>query len=500
MHPTRFCSLLLLSWAVCNAHADVRPHGLFSDNMVLQRGISVPVWGWADDGEKVMVRFGDQTAHTTAKGGKWLVRLKEVNGTESGVLTISGRNTVVLTNVVAGEVWLASGQSNMEMAMNSIFASETEIAASSNPMIRLFTVPRLKAKTPTNNVPGDWQACTPKTVTNFSAVAYYFARDLQKSLNVPVGIIHTSWGGSPAEVWMSDKFLNAHDEYKRDIVESYPAAQKKYEENLAAYEKEEAEAKRDGKPFAKFKPWAPWRPTELYNGMIAPLIPFAVKGAIWYQGESNAGRAEQYRRLFPDMVRNWRRDWHEGNFPFLQVQLAPFTAITNQPGDSTWAELREAQVYATRILPKVGAAVITDVGEEQDIHPKHKEPVGVRLALAARSIAYNQKLVSSGPSYKSMKVKGDKAILSFDNAGSGLMAKGGYLNGFSIAGEDKKFFWAKAEIEGDKVIVHSDGVQKPVAVRYGWADFPVVNFWNKEGLPASPFRTDEFPMITAGKK
>jgi sialate O-acetylesterase len=242
--------------------------------------------------------------------------------------------------------------------------------------------------------------------------------------------------------------------------------------------------------------------------MIAPLLPYAIRGAIWYQGESNAGRADQYRRLFADMIRNWRQDWGQGNFTFLAVQLAPWDKnrkrtleqITEKPEDSDWAELREAQGLATEVLPKVGIAVITDVGDKDDIHSTKKAPVGARLALAARGIAYGEKIEFSGPLYKSMKVKGDQAILSFDHAKSGLEARGGELTGFAICGEDRKFVWAKAGIEGSKVVVSSPAVAKPVAVRYGWSDNPVVNLWNKAGLPASPFRTDDFPMITAVKK
>src|SRR6185503_2317054 len=224
-----------------------------------------------------------------------------------------------------------------------------------------------------------------------------------------------------------------------------------------------------------------WRATELYNGMIAPLIPFTIKGAIWYQGESNAGRAWQYRQLFQDMITNWRHDWGIGKFTFLLVQLAPFKAIKSEPAESDWAELREAQALAVKELPNVGMAVITDVGDEKDIHPKKKEPVGARLALAARAIAYDQDIVYSGPIYKSMKVKDGKATLSFSHVGSGLQARGGELKGFAVAGVDKKFVWAKAEIQGDKVVVSSPEVSEPVAVRYGWADYPVVNLWNNEG-------------------
>jgi len=249
-------------------------------------------------------------------------------------------------------------------------------------------------------------------------------------------------------------------------------------------------------------------PCALYNGMIAPLIPYAFKGAIWYQGESNADRAWQYRTLFPDMIRNWRRDWGQGDFPFLAVQLAPWdrnkkrsiAEITSAPGDSNWAELREAQEIATKVLPRVGLAVITDLGDKDDIHPTKKEPVGARLALLARGIAYGEKLEYSAPAYRSFQLKGDKIILSFDHVDGGLEARGGRLRGFAICGEDGKFVWAAAEIDQGKVIVSSPQIKKPIAVRYGWADYPVVNLFSRDGLPASPFRTDVFPITTAPKK
>jgi len=493
-------SFAFVAFATLSARAEVKLHALFTDNMVLQRGASVPVWGWADEGERITVQFGSQKASTVAKDGRWMVRLRNLKVGNPGVLTVTGKNTISLNNVVVGEVWIASGQSNMEWPLKAAYSAESDVAAASHPMIRLYTVKKLKATSPTNNCVGKWDECTPATVPGFSAVAYYFARDLQVALGVPVGVIHSSWGGSPAEVWMSEAVLSSNPEYKRDIVDPYFAAAKKNKEDIATWEKESAEAKKEGREYKKGKPWETWRPTELYDGMIAPLIPFAFKGVIWYQGESNADRAEQYRRLFPDMVKNWRKDWGQGDFTFLEVQLAPFKDIQKQPGESSWAELREAQVYATRVLPKVGIAVITDVGEEKDIHPKKKAPVGARLAVAARAIAYGERIEYSGPQYKSMRVKGDKAVLSFDHAGSGLAARDGELKGFAIAGEDHKFVWAQAEIEGDKVLVHSPAVSKPVAVRYGWADFPVVNLWNKEGLPAVPFRTDDFPMLTAKKK
>ena len=521
-HSQILVAFLLLGGTL-RAPADVKLHGLFSDNMVLQRDASVPIWGWADENEDITIQFRDQKVTTKAKDGKWIVRLNRLRAGDPGELKVTGKNSIVLNNVLVGEVWIASGQSNMEWPLRAAYQPEKEIPAATNPMLRLYTVPKLKADEPKNDVSASWQECHPETVSNFSAVAYYFARDLQKALKVPVGVIHTSWGGSPAEVWMSERVLAANPDYKRDILGAYSTAKQKYEEALAQFEQEQAEAKKEGKPFTKRRPSAAWKPAELYNGMIAPLIPYAIKGAIWYQGESNAGRAHQYRTLFPEMIRNWRRDWGQGEFAFLEVQLAPFMEIKSEPVESSWAELREAQLLATKALPKVGMAVITDVGEEKDIHPKKKEPVGARLALAARVIAYGQDIVHSGPTYKSMKVKGDKAVLSFDHVGSGLAArplpakkekedaqtvtydrKTGHLEvpltGFAIAGEDKKFVWAKAEIQGDKVVVSSPQILKPVAVRYGWADYPVVNLWNKEGLPASPFRTDEFPMLTQAKK
>jgi sialate O-acetylesterase len=489
-------SIVLLGCLAVTARADVKLHGLFSDNMVLQRGTTVPVWGWADEGEKVTVEFRGQTASTTAKNGKWMVRLRKLKAGGPDELRVAGKNNITLKNVLVGEVWIASGQSNMEWPLRASYAAETEILKTSNPLMRLYTVPKLKADEPRDNVSASWVECDPSTTSNFSAVAYYFGRDLAAALKVPVGVIHTSWGGSPAEVWMSQEVLANNPGYKSAILDAYSGQVAKYKEALASYEQEAAAAKAENKPFNKRRPNMSWKPTELYNGMIAPLVPFAMKGAIWYQGESNAGRAHQYRTLFADMIRNWRQDWKEGNFPFLLVQLAPFMAIKEQPAESTWAELREAQALATKVLPNVGMAVITDVGDEKDIHPKKKEPVGARLALAARAIGYGEDIVYSGPTYKSLKVREDKATISFNHVGSGLEARGGELKGFAIAGVDKKFVWARAEIQGDKVVVSSPEVSEPVAVRYGWADYPVVNLWNKDGLPASPFRTDDFPMIT----
>jgi sialate O-acetylesterase len=505
------------AWLFCAAlaaQAEVRVHNLFSDHMVLQRNTSVPIWGWADDGEKVVVEFQGKKASTTAKDGRWMVRLKNLKAGGPDTLKVFGtkadangtRHSVVeIKDVLVGEVWLASGQSNMEWPMRASYQPEEDIKKSANPHIRLFTVPKLKLNAPTNNVNARWQECEPDAVRSFSAVAYYFARDLQKALGVPVGVIHTSWGGSPAEVWMSRRVLSGNPEYQRDVLDPFAGQWERHQKALARFEADRAAAKKAGTNFTGRMP-SIWTPSELYNGMIANLIPYAVQGAIWYQGESNAGRAWQYRRLFADMIENWREDW-DRDFSFLHVQLAPWDKnrkrsleeITAKPVDSDWAELREAQWLVAKNLKKTGMAVITDVGDKDDIHPTKKEPAGQRLALLARKVAYGEKLIAEGPTYRKAKFDDGAAELSFNNVGSGLEARGGSLKGFAIAGEDKKFVWADARIEGNKVIVSSPSVPEPKAVRYGWADFPVVNLFNKEGLPATPFRTDDWEMLTKPK-
>ena len=505
----RTFSCLVLLVAALTARANIQLPALFSDNMVLQQGAPVTIWGWAHDGEKVTVKFRGQTVSTTTRNLKWAVKLRPLKAGGPNDLTISStENTVTLANVLVGEVWVCSGQSNMEWPLSRSYQAQDDVASATNQLIRLFHVPKAKMDSPTVKTKATWQVCSPETVPNFTAVGYYFGRDLQAARKVPLGLIQSDWGGSPAEAWMSREALETNERYQTEILDSYTAAEKKYREALAAYEVEKAEAAKSSDEFKKKLPGLGWKPSELYNGMISPLLPYAIKGAIWYQGESNAGRAEQYRSLFADMIRCWRRDWGQNDFTFLAVQLAPwdknkkrsFEQITESPGDSDWAELREAQGIATKVLPKVGLAVITDVGDKDDIHPTKKGPVGARLALAARGIAYGEKIEFSGPLYRSLEIQGDKAVLHFDHVGKGLEARDGALKGFAICGDDRSFVWAKAEIVGDTVVVSCPSVTKPVAVRYGWSDYPVVNLWNKNGLPASPFRTDDFPMITASKK
>ena len=448
------------------ADARMSANGLFSDNAVLQQGIKVPVWGTADDGEKITVSIAGQTVETTATGGRWQVELAPLKAGGPYTLAIDGPNDKIeARNVLVGEVWIAGGQSNMEMKVNNSANAAAEIAASANPKIHLITIPHhQKATKPATNVQGKWVECDPKSVGDFSAVAYFFGRALQKQLDVPVGLINCNVGGTTAERWMSKVAFDAEPALK-----DMPRTQK------------------DKGDF------------DLYNGMLHPLIPYGIRGAIWYQGESNAGQAWDYRTLFPTMIKCWRDDWKQGDFPFLFVQLAPYMKISNQPQDSNWAELREAQLLTTMRSPNTAMAVITDVGDEKDIHPKRKQAVGERLALAARALAYGGKVEYVGPTYESLTISGPEAILHFKHVGSGLVAKGEQLTGFTIAGDDKTFHNAEAKIAGDTVVVSSSDVAKPVAVRFGWANYPVVNLWNKEGLPASPFRTDDFPAMTKPK-
>jgi sialate O-acetylesterase len=486
-----FRILLALSCAAGRpACGEVKPNRLFSENAVLQQGVNLPVWGIANEGEKVTVSIQGQTVSVTANDGRWLTHLKALQPGGPFVMTIAGENTVTLTNVLVGEVWLCSGQSNMEMPLDAAANSAEAIAQARDPQLRFFSVPHEATDEPKRDLPDGcaWREATPVTAKYFSAVGYFFGRYLREARNTPVGLIHSSVGGTPAEAWMPHGVLTADPEFAA-ILERQAEAVKKYDPAKAAADYKTAieKAKAEGKDAAKiYEPKSPavafGRPSGLYNAMIAPLEPFALAGVVWYQGEQNRTRPREYRRLFPALIDRWRSGWGEGDFPFLFVQIAPFREIP--------PELREAQLLTWQKTPRTAMVVTDDVGEGNNIHPTHKEPVGARLALAARAIAYGEKIEYSGPVYDSMKIEGDRAILSFTHVGDGLVAQGGELKGFTVASVDEHFVPAMAVIDTDKVIVSSPAVTKPAAVRYGWDNVPDVNLFNRQGLPATPFRTD----------
>ncbi len=484
------------------AQADVKVPALFSDHMVLQQGIDAPVWGTADAGEEVTVSVAGQKATTKAGAdGKWMVKLKPLAATESTEMTIAGKNTISIKDVAAGEVWIASGQSNMEFVVRSSNMPADEKAQQNFPGVRHFAVQKRISEEPTTELNGTWQVTTPQTVDGFTAVGYYFGREVHLATKQPVGIIHSSWGGTPAEAWTDEESLKGNAELApmlengKKYAENYPKLKAKYQEDNAKYQEKAAKLKAEGKEVPKGPP-APKEPgknpneaTVLYNGMIAPLVPYGIKGAVWYQGESNAGRAAQYRALLPTMIAGWRKQFGVGDFPFGIVSLANFMAVEDKPGESGWAELREAQAM-TAAQPHNGLAIAIDVGDAKDIHPKDKATVGKRLAAWALADVYGKDVPSSGPVYDSMAVEGNTVRLKFKHMHGGLDAKGGDLKGFAIAGDDKKWVWADAKIDGDTIVVSSKDVAKPVAVRYAWANNPICNLYNKAGLPAVPFRTD----------
>jgi sialate O-acetylesterase len=469
MRKLFLCVALLVLMNIIAANADVKVNPIFSDNAVIQRGVVVPVWGTADNGEKVTVSFQNQNVATTAKDGKWIVNLRPLREGGPFVMTIKGKNSIEIKNVLVGEVWLASGQSNMVWWVKNTENAEAVIKASADPLLRHAEVPRETADAPRSETTVKWQEAAPETTPDFSAVGYFFAKALREKLGCPVGIINASWGGTRVEAWMPSEAL---DPFGASV---------------------------DRSQVKPGKPANPNKASVLYNGLISPIIPYPIKGAIWYQGESNAGQAYQYRDLFCAMITSWRKAWGIGDFPFLFVQLAPYGKIYDEPRGSNWAELREAQLMTTKTLKNTAMAVITDCGESDNIHPKRKQPVGERLALAARALAYGEDVRYKGPTYRSMTVVGNRAILEFDNVWMGLYAKDGDLTGFTVAGEDGKFYNAHATARDNRVIVSSDQVARPTAVRFGWADCPVLNLFDASGLPVSPFRTDNYPMVTAPK-
>ena len=635
----------------CFANANIRLAKIFGDSMVLQRGQAIPVWGYGDKNEKVTVVFNRQTKTvTTGNDGKWRVNLSPEKAGGPYRLIIKGKNSVTLNDILVGDVWVCSGQSNMEFHVSAVKNAAKEIEDANYPDIRHFTVVKDVGEKRKDDLTNEstWKAATPANVGDFTAVGYFFARELYKKLKIPIGLIHTSWGGTNVETWTSHEAFESSDEFK-EMIKGMPSlnldsiaagrkqtALKKLQDlqgqlpdaaAVAAFKEpsfddakwpqmkvpglweqqgldnfdgvvwfrkvvniSDADAgkaaelqlgmiddndetyingtkagsttgynvKRDynipvgilkagrnviavrvedtggggglygdsnddkliinNKPQSLAGNWSfqveslqqgtsalspNSYPSLLYNAMIHPLIPFAIKGAIWYQGESNADRAFEYRKAFPLMITDWRKHWGQGNFPFYFVQLASYNAGNgNSKAGSTWAELREAQTL-TLSLPNTGMAVTTDIGEPNDIHPKNKQDVGKRLAAVALHNTYGMPIVYSGPQYQSMKTAGNKVMVLFKNTGSGLSSKdvSGNIQGFEVAGADKQFHAARAIVKGSYVQVSSDSVSNPVAVRYAWADDASnANFYNKEGFPAVPFRTDNWNTITMESK
>ena len=473
-------SIILISFSHIGL-ADVKLPNVIGSGMVLQRDMAVPVWGWAEAGEEVTVSFAGQTKKTkTGDDGKWTVSLDPLKANENGsALTITGKNKITLENVLVGEVWICSGQSNMEWAIRQSMNPKEEAAAANYPQIRLFNVPgHTVSPLPKDEGAGQWQVCDPNSANNFSAVGYFFGRRLHKDLKVPVGLIGSNWGGTRIEPWTTLAGFESVPELSKiaDQVKNY---------------------KQDTRVGGG-------QPSAIYNSMVHPLTPFAMRGGIWYQGESNGSEGITYYQKKHALVNGWRKAFQNKDLAFYWVQLANFQKESDKPeGGEGWARLREAQTQALDI-PGTGMAVITDIGVANDIHPKNKQDVGWRLAQWALHQTYGQKdLVPSGPLYKSHKVEGKTIRLSFDHVGSGLIVgkkngleptaevKDGKLEHFSISGKDNKWVWADARIDGQTVIVESKEVTEPVAVRYGFTMNPAkANLYNKEGLPAGPFRTD----------
>ncbi len=492
--------------------ADVTLPTILSDRMVLQRDMPVPIWGWAEPNEEVTVVIAGQTHSTqTDENGNWRVTLDPLSLGEPLSLVVEGKNRLQVNDILIGEVWLCSGQSNMQWDVKNCWNAELDIASAKYPNIRMLTVNNPASQTPTKNADGRWQICSPSTVGNFSGVGYFFGRQLHQILDVPVGLIDNAWGGSACEAWIRRDRLEGNPMYEalltrwKNIVEHHKSgkARAEFDAALAQWEQESESAR----PAGEQRPKPRWlnplegnaRPANLFHGRLGPVLPFAIRGSIWYQGETNAGRAYQYREMFPLMIQNWRDDWQQGDFPFYWVQLADFTDELPNPGDSAWAELREAQTRTLDKLPNTGEAVIIDLGEAGDIHPRNKVDVAKRLALWALARDYGLDFNCQSPRYESMEKHDGKILVHISNVGEKLRTVDARtVQGFAIAGEDKKWVWAKAEIAAkNRIKVWSEEVPEPVAVRYAWANNPVCNVYSNNGLPLTPFRTDDWPGVTA---
>jgi sialate O-acetylesterase len=513
---TIFFVLIVAVLSAAEAQANVSLPDVISEGMVLQQGQAVPFWGKADPGEVVTVRFAGQSKKAIAAlDGTWRVKLDPMRANATpATMIVSGKNTIELKNILRGEVWLMAGQSNMQRLLSETANGEAAIAAANHPLIRLFNVSRQVAFKHTPPPLATWQACSPQSVKQFSAAGYYFGVELERELHVPIGLINASYGGSQAEAWTPVEYLLASEDLRPTVErtkiwdEERPRVRAEYDEALKKWRGEADNARAAG---ARPQP-SPAVPdalreyriaSSIYDRMIAPVIPFFIRGAIWYQGESNEARAQQYGVLLPTMIRAWRERWGEGNFPFGIVQLPNYRDQKPEPADEAWSHVREAQRRTALQTSNTGLIVTIDIGEAHDIHPKNKLDLGKRMARWALVDVYGRKLTKSGPMFRKATIGGSRMILAFDDVGQGLRIRDGdKLDEFAIAGADHKWHWAQARIVGrDRVEVWSETVPQPLAVRYAFNNNPRhPNLTNESGLPAVPFRTDDWPGPTDGKR
>jgi sialate O-acetylesterase len=466
--------MLMLVVILCAAplRGDVKLPAIFGDHMVLQAGAKLPIWGTADAGERVVVKAAGQEQSAVADSkGAWHLTLQPIESKDAIEVSISAKNSITLKDVLIGEVWLCSGQSNMGFKLNRAIGGPEAAKAADLPRIRFFSVGRNAVAKPDEQMQGKWEVCSPENAGSFSAVAFFFGRELQKKIDAPIGLMDSSWGGTRAEAWIPKPVF--------DLLK-------------LPYEPAWTEAWLHPKPDPAAKPPVRERPEQgpgaLYDAMIAPLVPYAIRGAVWYQGETNTAYPKEYRDVLAALITSWREAWSQKSvhdFPFLVVQLPNFIGAKRD-----WATMRESQSHVAKKVPNVGLAVTIDIGESKDVHPKEKLTVGQRLVAVAESLAYGRKVPSSGPTFKSMQVDGATAVVQFDHADGGLVAKGGELLGFQIAGYDGKFIPAQASIDGDKVRVTAASVTSPKMVRYAWENDPKCTLYNGVGFPAAPFRSD----------
>ena len=515
LSPLYAMVLVLASVFALPTFADIRLPKIFGDNMVLQRNRPLLIWGWAEPGEQISVEFLGQIDSTSANAqGEWKVELPPAKAGGPHTLTLTGTNSIELQNVLVGEVWLCSGQSNMEMGVGLCLNPEAEIAAANHPQIRLFQIPKKLSAEPQTDIEADWHLCTPETIAKggwggFSAAAYYFGRHLQRELDVPIGLIQAAWGGTRIEPWIPPTGFAAvpavhdiyeqlqlqnprSDLYKARLGDVLDEVEDWLNDARAARQSEEPVPEMPTYPPELLPPNGPQQPTVLYNAMIHPLVPFALRGAIWYQGESNHTEGMLYTEKMKALIKGWRGLWPNGEFPFYYVQIAPYSY--GGEASDVLPKFWEAQTAALE-FPHTGMAVIHDVGDLNDIHPKNKQEVGRRLALVALAKTYNQEVIYSGPLYRSMQIKGDKIHLRFDHGGGLKTRDGATPNHFAVIDQERGgFVKANAKIVGDEVVVSAPGVEYPVAVRFAWHKLAEPNLVNAAGLPAAPFRAGVVPQ------